>query len=307
MIELFHIPQHNIDTSKFSHLLHDTVVTEFENNFAEYVGAKYACSANSASSLLYLALRNRGETINVPSTIPIVVPNVIANTRNTIRFYNDVDWVGSCYHLHDNIFDSAQEVTRNQYADLERDDALMIFSFYPTKPVSGCDGGMVVSNDKRQIDNFRILTMNGTEFSTDSWSRKQVAAGYKMHCNSIQAYVANKNLKKLDNKNSILDEIRTVYNAALGYNNTSRHLYRIRVKDNVKFIENMKKVGIQCGIHYEHCHTNPAYKFVRVASSGPMDRSIEESKSTVSLPFHEGLSFSDVHKVIEYATRNLQK
>lgn len=303
MIELFNIPQHNIDTSKFSHLLHDKIVTEFENNFAAYVGAKYACSANSASSLLYLALKHRRETVYVPSNIPIVVPNVILNTNNRIRFYNDIDWVGGCYHLHDNIFDSAQEVTKNQYADLKRDDALMIFSFYPTKPVSGCDGGMVVSNDKKQIDNFRILTMNGTEFSTDSWSRNQVTAGYKMHCNSIQAYVANENLKKIDAKNSILDEIRAVYNRELGYNNTSRHLYRIRVEDNTKFVKDMKRfAGIQCGIHYDCCHNNPVYR--HCVKGNNMTPSEREAAQTVSLPFHEKLSYSDVYKVIDYVTRN---
>ena len=307
MIELFNIPQHTIDTSKFSHLLHGEIVTEFEQNFAEYVGAKYACSANSASSLLFLALRNRGEIINVPSTIPIVVPNVIANTHNKVRFYNDVDWVGSCYHLHDNIFDSAQEVTKNQYKDLGLDDAIMIFSFYPTKPVSGCDGGMVVSNNKDNIEYFKLMTMNGTEFNEHSWKREQVAAGYKMHCNSVQAYVANENLKKIDHKNSILDEIRSVYNTALGYNNKSRHLYRIRVDDNVEFINKMKKVGIQCGIHYEHCHNKPAYKFIEVTPKGPMDRSNLESKSTVSLPFHENLTLADINKVIQYAMANSSK
>ena len=89
MIQLFNIPSHKIDTSKFSHLLHGKVVEEFESRFAEYVGAKYACTANSASSLLYLALKRfNNEIIQVPSTIPIVVPNVIANSSNKIRFYN---------------------------------------------------------------------------------------------------------------------------------------------------------------------------------------------------------------------------
>ena len=58
MISLFNVNHYQIDTSKFSNLLHDEIVTEFEHRFAEYVGAKYACSANSASSLLYLALLN---------------------------------------------------------------------------------------------------------------------------------------------------------------------------------------------------------------------------------------------------------
>ena len=202
MIELFNIPNHVIDTSKFSHLLHGDIVSEFEQNFAEYVGAKYACSANSASSLLFMALQRfpKPQIVSIPSTMPIVVPNAVIAAGHRISFYNDIDWVGGCYHLHDDIFDSAQQVSRNQYADLERDDAIMIFSFYPTKPVSGCDGGIVVSNNKDKIEQLRTLSMNGTTVNADSWRREQTVAGYKMHWTSVQAYIANENLKKLDEK-----------------------------------------------------------------------------------------------------------
>ena len=51
MIKLFHINNYDINTSRFSNLLHDDVVNEFEQNFANYVGAKYACSINSATKL----------------------------------------------------------------------------------------------------------------------------------------------------------------------------------------------------------------------------------------------------------------
>ena len=43
-IKLFHIENYTVDTSKFNHVLHDSGVVEFEEEFAEYVGAKYACS-----------------------------------------------------------------------------------------------------------------------------------------------------------------------------------------------------------------------------------------------------------------------
>ena len=308
MINLFHIPSYTIDTSQFSHVLHDEIVQELEENFAEYVGAKYACTANSASSLLFLSLLKYKEIIDIPSTMPIVVPNAIVTSGNKVRFYNDTDWVGHCYHLHDNIFDSAQEVRRNQYQDLKSDDAVVIFSFYPTKPVGGCDGGIVVSNNEELINYYKTMTMNGTSFAIDNWDRKHTVAGYKMHCNSIQALMANENLKKLDQKNDTLDEIRHVYNEAFGYNNRSRHLYRIRVKNNKEFMASMKTDGIRCGIHYEHCHNKPAFLDDEVQYSCECQGNCEcllpseqESKSSVSLPFHENLTQADIKKVIKYA------
>ena len=293
MINLFHVNNYQIDTSQFNNLLHDSIVREFEDHFAEYVGAKYACSANSASSLLFLALRELNTTIKIPSTIPPVVPNVIINTGNKIDFYDNIDWVGRAYVLHDNIIDSAQEVSKNQYKNLNNPDAQMIFSFYPTKPVGGCDGGMVVSDNKETIDWYRMMTLNGMYFSENNWDRKHVAAGYKMNATSIQAYIANENLKKLDKKNERLDEISAVYNRYFGYNSTSRHLYRIRAKDNKEFIAQMKKYGIVCGIHYEQCHDKPFYGW-----EGSLMMSESESIHTVSIPFHEGLSDDQVKHIM---------
>jgi dTDP-4-amino-4,6-dideoxygalactose transaminase len=298
MISLFNINNYMVDTNLFSNLLHDEIVFDFEQNFAEYVGAKYACFANSASSLLFLSLLNRDTTIRLPSTIPPVVPNIVVNTGNEIQFYDNIEWVGSSYHLHENIFDSAQEVTRNQYKKMNDPNALVVFSFYPTKPVGGCDGGMIVSDNKELIDWYRMMVLNGMSHSNNNWERRQVTAGYKMHGTSIQAYIANENLKKLDDKNNRLDEIRGLYNKHLGYENTSRHLYRIRVKDNASFLLFMKQKGIVCGIHYKHCHEKPFYgKFQ------DLQLSRMESNRTVSIPYHEKLTSVQIKKVIEYVNK----
>ena len=295
MINLFHINNHKIDTSILGNLLHGSIVTEFEENFASYVGAKYACSANSASSLLFLSLLKYNTTITIPSTIPIVVPNVIVNTGNKIEFDDDIDWVGNCYHLHDNIFDSAQQVSKNQYANLQDNNAIMIFSFYPTKPVGGCDGGMVVSNNKQIIEWYKMMTLNGMSFDEANWNRVQYAAGYKMHATSIQAYVANENLKRLDAKNERLQDILESYNNHFGLTNRSKHLYRINVNDNKAFIQEMKKHNIICGIHYEHCHDKQFYNW----NGGILPLSEAESTTTVSLPFHEMLTDSEIETVIQ--------
>ena len=302
MINLVNINHYNIDTSKFSNLLHDSIVTEFECEFAEYVGAKYACSANSASSLLFITLRNLNTTIKIPSIIPSVVPNVIFNTGNKIEFYDNIDWVGSSYRLYNNIIDSAQEVTKNQYKNLSNPNAIMIFSFYPTKPVGSCDGGMIVSDNKDLIDYYRTMTMNGTNYKENNWERKQTEIGYKMHCTSVQAYIARKNLRRLDQKNNRLNEIRDIYNRELQYDNKSNHLYRIRVPDNRSFIKDMKELNIMCGVHYEACHKNPCFKS---AIYEHLPKSDQEEISTVSIPFHEKLTKLDIDVVIKNVKRLL--
>ena len=298
MIQLFNINNYQIDTSELGNILHGEIVEEFEQAFAEYVGAKYACFANSASSLLYLSLKKLNTTVKIPSIMPPVVPNVIINSGNKIEFYDDIDWVGDMYQLHNGIWDSAQRVARNQYSKFSNCDTdTMIFSFYPTKPVGSCDGGMVVSNNKYLIDTFKAMVLNGTKASKNDWEREQIMLGYKMHGNSIQAKIAHENLKKLDKKNSILEEIRLVFNESLGYNNKSNHLYRIRVKDNSKFIKQMKDVGIQCGIHYKAFHKNHLLK--NIVEYKEMPKSELEEKQTVSIPFHERLTKMDINYIID--------
>jgi dTDP-4-amino-4,6-dideoxygalactose transaminase len=298
MIHLFDIPNHTIDTSLFNNILHGEVVTEFEHDLASYVGAKYACFANSASSLLFLSLLKKNTTVRLPSTIPPVVPNVVINTGNKIEFYDEVNWVGHQYHLYGNVYDSAHEVTPNQYKDLNDPDALVVFSFYPTKPVGGCDGGMIVSDNKEAIEWYRTMTLNGMSYSDNNWERKQAVAGYKMHGSSIQAYVAYQNFKQLGSKYETLDDLNLFYNESFECNNTSRHLYRIRVKNNTEFIKNMRDNGIVCGVHYRHCHDKKFYKDLK---SLPLSEL--ESNTTVSIPYHESLSRQDRKKVVDNVLR----
>ena len=103
MIKLFNINNYQIDTSKLGNILHGEIIEEFEKAFAEYVGAKYACFANSASSLIYLSLRGLNSTIKIPSIIPLVVPNVIINSGNNIEFYDDVYNVRKIGNIPDSI------------------------------------------------------------------------------------------------------------------------------------------------------------------------------------------------------------
>jgi perosamine synthetase len=171
----------------------------------------------------------------------------------------------------------------------------MYFSFYPTKPISSADGGMIVSNDKAKIDKIREMTFNGMSQEPNNWERKQKAIGYKMYMNSLSAYIANENLKKLDEKKRKIFKVREKYNDAFGLTNMSEHLYRIDVQDRNAFMERAKTENIVCGIHYECAHLNPIFGHTELS----LPISERESKVTVSIPMHEVLSVKDIDKVIK--------
>tara|TARA_R110000751_G_scaffold265756_1_gene364838 strand:- start:301 stop:1245 length:945 start_codon:yes stop_codon:yes gene_type:complete len=307
LINLFHIPDYKINTADFNHLLHGDIVFEFEEKLCNYVGAKYGCSVSSATNAIFLSLLGKNITVEIPSVIPAVVGNVAITSGNKVSFRDDAKWVGGSYTLHDfgdyKIIDSAQKVERDQFSKEANDDDLMIFSFYPTKPIGSCDGGMVVSNNFEKIKWFKEAAFNGMTFSKDNWDRTLKFPGYKMHMNSLQAFLANENLKKLDDKNKALKKVCDAYNSHLGLVNNSRHLYRINVKNRTSFIKSMKNAGIQTGIHYDTLHN----KGLHADGQFYLPESDHDSRTTVSLPFNEKLTPNEVERILkgvdEYAHR----
>lgn len=299
MINLFQINNYNIKTNSFTNLLHDKNVAEFEKKIANYVGAKYACSINSATNAIFLLFLQKKIKVKVPTMIPPVVLNGLITSGNEIDFYDDPNWIGHSYILHDfknyKVIDSAQKICQNQFLNEANPQDVMFFSFYPTKPIGSIDGGMIVSNDYEKISWLKEAVMNGMSFSLNNWERTIKFPGYKMYMNSIQAHIANENFNKLENKKQKLKKLREFYNEKLNLNNTSEHLYRIKVENNNKFIEKMKNNNIICGIHYSCQHLNSVYS----KQQNILIESERESKKTVSIPYHEQINLKQAKEIIQ--------
>ena len=310
MIQLFNIKNHIIDTSEFSNLLHDDIVVEFEKKIAKYVGAKYACAVNSATSAIFLTFVMdyflRPRTVEIPSMIPPVVANAIITSNNRVEFIDNVKWFGNSYILHKfrkyKVVDSAQKLEKNQFRKECKPDDIMIFSFYPTKPLGGCDGGMIVTDDYKKYRWFKEAVLNGMSYAENNWERSISFPGYKMYMNSVQAKILMNNFESYDKKMRMLGNLVDIYNRELGYENSSKHLYRIEVLDNEKFIQNMRNAGIICGIHYPALHKNPIYND-DVEFDCPKSKKLE--RRTVSLPMNEKLSFYETEYIIDKVRENL--
>tara|TARA_Y100000593_G_scaffold74652_1_gene137508 strand:+ start:5986 stop:6954 length:969 start_codon:yes stop_codon:yes gene_type:complete len=314
MVKLLHVNDYSVDTSQFQPLLNDSIVEEFEQTIADFVGAKYAVSMHSATSAIFLSLLNKNQDVSLPSILPPVVANAVLTANNRVTFEDNIEWVGGSYVLHTfkkfdatagvekewakedyKIIDSAQQIYKNQFKKEAKDNDLMIYSFYPTKPIGSSDGGMIVSNDKDKIDELKILSRNGNTLENNSWERQIVCPGYKLYMNSIQCYIALENYKKLKDKTQRFEEVKGMYNDAFGLKNTSNHLYRINVEDRNTFMDKMNKVEIQTGIHYKALHKVKCYGGTQLS----LPKSELESDTTVSLPYHEKLTDTEVKRVIK--------
>jgi len=305
MIQLFNINNHIIDTSEFSNMLHDKIVIEYEKKIADYVGAKYACATNSATNAIFLIMKMeeymKARTVKIPSIMPSVVANAIITSGNKIEFNDDVEWVGNSYVLHKfrtyKVVDSAQKLEPNQFTKECKPNDLMIFSHYPTKPLGGADGGVIVTDDYRKYKWMKEAVLNGTTFANNNWERGISFPGYKFYMSAMQAKIVMNNFELYDKKISSLQNLVDTYNRELGYENTSKHLYRIEVLDNERFVKNMKNVGIICGIHYAALHKNLIYNKDKPYLNLPKSEKLQ--KRTVSLPMNERLSFNEMEFIID--------
>tara|TARA_A100001515_G_scaffold51304_1_gene40446 strand:+ start:176 stop:1108 length:933 start_codon:yes stop_codon:yes gene_type:complete len=310
MIQLFNLNNHIIDTSKFSNVLHDDVVNKFEKKIAKYVGAKYACSVNSATNAIFLILTMdyflKPRKVRIPSMIPPVVANAVLTSHNKVHFTDNVKWVGDSYILHKfrtyKMVDSAQKLEKNQFRKECNSEDVMIFSHYPTKPLGGIDGGTIVTDDYKKYKWLKEAVLNGMTFAENNWERGISFPGYKMYMNSIQAEILMKNFETFDKKMKVLGKLVDIYNREFGYENKSKHLYTIEVLDNEKFIQNMKNAGIVCGIHYPALHLNPVYNNDNKFNC-PKSEKLE--KRTVSLPMNETLSLVEIEYIVDKVKENM--
>jgi len=310
MIQLFNLNNHIIDTSKFSHILHDDVVLKFEKKIAKYVGAKYACAVNSATNAIFLTFTMdyflKPRTVKVPSMIPPVVANAILTSHNKVKFTDNIKWIGDSYILHKfrtyKMVDSAQKLEKNQFRKECKPEDVMIFSHYPTKPLGGMDGGVIVTDDYKKYKWFKEAVLNGMTFAENNWDRGISFPGYKMYMNSIQAQILMKNFEHYEKKIKVLGNLVDIYNQELGYENKSKHLYQIEVVNNKEFINKMKNLGIICGIHYPALHLNPVYNNGKKFDCPKSDKL---QNRLVSLPMNEKLSFLETEFIIDKVKENL--
>lgn len=291
MINLFSVPKDIINLGKYTNILHDKCVQEFEEIFADYVGANYACSASSASDLIKIILflfPTKFSTVRIPTIIPNVVPSYILHSRHDLQFYDNTAWVGNSYTLHTyenfKLTDSAQKVEAKQCKYAITKD-MTIFSFYPTKPVGSLGGGMVVSNDREKIEKIRQATLYGKKDGIVEY------AGWRSFMSAPQADIARKSLERLQEKQFKIKRNREYLNSELGLNNTSNHLYCIDIDNRNQFRRYMQERNIMTGVHYPCMHAV-------FSSEDVFPESEKWSRRTVSIPFHEDLGKRELDHIL---------
>ena len=178
------------------------------------------------------------------------------------------------------------------------------FSFYPTKNLGALgDGGAITTNDDALAGMVRKLRNYGT-------SSKYIneVAGFNSRLDEVQAAFLRTKLPLLDADN---DKRRTIVNRYLkeisnrkinlprysGGNDHVFHLFVVRVKDRIAFMEYLKDHKIGCLIHYPVAphRLKPLSEFREL--SFPVSEQLHQE--VVSIPMSPVLTDDEVTKVIE--------
>ena|SRR3989344_355743 len=269
---------------------------KFEEEFGDYVNARYSVAVNSATSALFLSLQalgvGPGDEVIVPSFTFASSVSVIVHCGATPVF---VDIKEDDYTMNQNSLDKAitkktKAVIPVHYAanraniktsiPVIEDSAHLIpkkgdnhnsfarcYSFYATKNMTTGEGGMITVNDKKTADWLKQARLHG--LSRDAWKRYSISskwtytvefAGFKFNTTDLNSALGRIQLKRLDRFEKRRKEVVALYNKLLGKNNQGTHLYPILVENRDKFLEYMKKNQIGCSFHFTPLHLQPAFK-----------------------------------------------
>ena len=278
-------------------------VRKFEEKFAEYVGCNYAVGVNSCTSALFLAFLSLGYNyrVGIPSVTFVSVINMALKAQLNIKF-EDLIFVGSAYKIDNtNIYDCAHDIYRGQFkntyinSNIQFNQTIMCYSFYPTKNLASIEGGMICVNDKGLYNWFLKMRMHGMIRNGYDWDYSIDHPGWKFAMNEIQAAVGLVQLEELDSMLEKRKNCVDLYNSILGLDNKSLHLYPVIIENRDKLMEVLKNNEIGYSVHFKPCHLQLAFK--NVNKDRNMDKSEHWGEHELSLPLYPSLKPEEIEKI----------
>lgn len=180
---------------------------------------------------------------------------------------------------------------------------MICFSFHPVKNLAMPSGGLISINRSSFKDLKKTLSTRRwcgiTDRKDSFYNVKEI--GWNFYMNEFSAAIGLVQLSKLDKLNTKRKRIAQRYYDEINLDqkmpfdeNCVYHFYWILLKNRSTFRKEMKKAGIETGIHYQ-----PIHKFTMYANHHSLPITENVGNSLVSLPTHPNLSDSDVDFIID--------
>jgi dTDP-4-amino-4,6-dideoxygalactose transaminase len=191
------------------------------------------------------------------------------------------------------------------------------FSFYPTKPMTTGEGGMITTNSSSCDEFARSIRCHGIVTGEDlkKYERNMlIRLGYNWRMSEIQALLGFFQLERLDRmieeRNRVARQYYKLLEGVEGVSvyqpapNFTSSFYKFPLKldsgfNREKIMRQMKdRYSISCGsIYYPPCHLQPFYRERCGYSSGDFPAAENILSQTIALPIHPGLSNGDIQRI----------
>jgi dTDP-4-amino-4,6-dideoxygalactose transaminase len=189
------------------------------------------------------------------------------------------------------------------------------FSFFSNKNLATGEGGMIVTRNRQLAEKLRLLRSHGmTSMTLDrhqghAYSYDVVELGYNYRMTEMAAALGILQLRKLPDANEKRRVLIELYMAKLkdvdGFSipfrdyprPSSYHLFPVllnRIVNREKFMELLKKEGIQSSIHYPPIHTFSYYRQILGPKETRLPTTEYVGAHEVTLPLHPLLTKEDV-------------
>jgi perosamine synthetase len=203
------------------------------------------------------------------------------------------------------------------------------YSFYANKTITTGEGGMAVTNHTELAERIRMMSLHGLTHdawdrysSKGSWDYKICAPGFKYNLTDIAAAIGIHQLSRAEEMRKEREAIAQRYIEAMSIIEElelppvnhdripSWHLFPIKLNleklaiDRNKFIEELKRAGIGCSVHWRPLHLHPYYEqtFGWDPEEFPVASTVWER--LISLPIFPGMREEEITYVI-HTVKNL--
>jgi len=185
-----------------------------------------------------------------------------------------------------------------------------IFAFYPNKQITTAEGGMIVTNNDRV--NILCQSYRNQGRSDNKQWLTHVRLGYNYRMTDLNAAIGIEQLKKLPKFIKYREYYSQLYHEELEKvdgvnlpiirkgNKHSWFVFPIRVKEKIRnrVIKELAKFKIESKAYFYPCiHLQPFYIEKYGYKEGDFPIAEELSKTTIVLPFYNGLQEKDVKYV----------
>jgi perosamine synthetase len=192
-----------------------------------------------------------------------------------------------------------------------------VFSFYPNKPLTTSEGGLIVTDDIELAKLCQSMRNQGRD--TDSVWLHHTRLGYNYRMSELSAALGVAQMERVEEILSKRQKVADLYNQKLKkikgikvpyvaeeINKMSWFVYVIRLDNKIfnkeernMILDKLERAGISCRDYFPSIHLEPLYVDMFGYQKGDFPISEETSNLTVALPFYNNLTERQINYICE--------